>query len=124
MSHKIILWREIDISSYVFCSSSPPLPPPLPLSLSPSLPPFLTPSSDLCLHMYVHVHVNDRHTYIPCLQSMGSSGVYMYQPHIRTVTDFALPSSQACTNFHLLSTSSDGTLRSTDCEKGVLDLVS
>ena len=54
---------------------------------------------------------------------MGSSGVYLYQPHIRTVTDIALPSSQASTNFHILSTSSDGTLRSTDFEKGVLDLV-
>jgi hypothetical protein len=62
--------------------------------------------------------------YILCVQSMGSSGVYMYQPHIRTITDFALPSSQACTNFHLLSASTDGTLRSTNFEKGVLDLVS
>ena len=62
--------------------------------------------------------------HLPYLQSMGSSGVYLYQPHIRAVTDFALPCSHASTNFHLLSTSTDGTLRSTDFEKGVLDLVS
>ena len=73
------------------------------------LPPF--PPSPLC-------------ALISHLQSMGSSGVYLYQPHIRTVTDFALPSSHANTNFHLVSTSTDGTLRSTDFEKGVLDLVS
>ena len=78
----------------------------LSLSLSPPLPALFS----LCPHF-------------PCIQSMGSSGVYLYQPHIRTVTDFALPS-QASTNFHLLSTSTDGTLRSTDFEKGVLDLVS
>lgn len=61
--------------------------------------------------------------YLDYLQSMGPSGVYLYQPHIRTVTDIALPSSQATTSFHILSTSSDGTLRSTDFDKGVLDLV-
>ena len=83
---------------------------------------------DSCLVNYcalsVSLSLSPLCPHLPCLQSLGSSGVYLYQPHIRAVTDFALPSSHASTNFHLLSTSTDGTLRSTDFEKGVLDLVS
>lgn len=68
----------------------------------------------VCSHTHTHIYV----------QSLGSYGVYVYQPHTRTITDLAISSSQALPSSHLLSTSTDGTLRSTDFEKGVLDLVS
>ena len=65
----------------------------------------------VCSHTHTHIYV----------QSLGSYGVYVYQPHTSTITDLAISSSPSS---HLLSTSTDGTLRSTDFEKGVLDLVS
>lgn len=58
------------------------------------------------------------------MQSKGSSGVYVYQPHQLAITDIAMSSSQALPRSHLLSTSVDGTLRSIDLENSVMDLVS